>query len=266
MTRPKPLYTRENCTAAYQLNWTLSLFAREPLPPTCQWGSSLSHATEPDGVRVLEQGLTKPELVQFFLSSKPDVAPSQIIRSVKGRLQYLLRDRWPRAFRRNYRIESVGAANSKSLAKYIAGQPKHHPMADPRVQKRFEVLQFHDPKVDLERVRYSSHGQFIYNLQVVIENAEGWHELNPETLMNTRDMVIRSVRAKGHLLSRVGLLSNHLHIAVGCCIDAAPSSVVLSLMNNIAYVQRMRHVLRFSYYVGSFGPYDRNVVRRVFGV
>ncbi len=36
-------------------------------------------------------------------------------------------------------------------------------------------------------------------------------------------------------------------------------------MNNVAYVQQMRPVLRFSFYVGSFGPYDRNVVRRVFG-
>ena len=265
MTRPKPLYTAENCAAAYQLNWSLSLFAREPLPPACQWESSLAEAVEPDGVRVLEQRLTNPDVVQFFLSTKPDVAPSHIIRSVKGRLQYLVRGRSPRAFRRNYRIESVGAVNSKALGKYIAGQTKHHPMVDPRVQTRLEELQFHDPRVDLERMRYSSHGQYIYNLQVVIENAEGWHEVDAKTLLAARDMVIRSARAKGHLLSRVGLLSNHVHITLGCDIEGRPSNVALSFMNNVAYVQRMRPVLRFSFYVGTFGPYDRNVIRRVLG-
>ncbi len=164
MTLRKPLYTCENCTAAYQLNWALSLFAREPLPPVCHWQTALAQATEPDGVRILDQRLARPELVQFFLSSRPEVAPSRIIRSVKGRVQYLLRDRCPRAFRRNYRIESVGTANARSLSKYLDGQTKHHPMADPRVQNRLDGLQFHDPSVDLERVRYSSHGQFIHNL------------------------------------------------------------------------------------------------------
>ncbi len=266
MTPRKPLYTCENCTAAYQLNWALSLFAREPLPPAGQWESSLVRATEPDGVRILEQRLTKPDLVQFFLSSKPEVAPSSIIRSVKGRLQYLLRERCPRAFRRNYRIETVGTANARSLGRYLDGQTQHHPMVDPQVQKQLEALQFHDPTVDLERVRYSGHGQFIHNLQVVIENTEGWHEVDAQILLLTRDMIIRSARVKGYLLSRVALLSNHVHIALGCDMAAAPVDVALSFMNNMAYVRRMRPVLRFSFYVGGFGPYDRNVVRRVFGV
>ena len=265
MTPLKPLYTGENCSAAYQLNWSLSLFGRESLPPACQWGGLLAQATEADGVRVLEQRLTKPDLVQLFLSSKPDVAPSHIVRSVKGRLQYLLRDQTPRAFRRNYRIESVGAANSRSLGKYVAGQAQRHPMVDPRVQKRLEALQFHDPHVDLDRMRYSSHGQFIYNLQVVLENAEGWHEVDGATLLAAREMVIRSARAKGYLLSRIGVLSNHFHIALGCDVEARPADVALSFMNNIAYLRKMRAVLRFSFYVGTFGPYDRNAIRRVLG-
>jgi hypothetical protein len=169
MASPTPLYTTENCIAAYQLNWSLSLFAREALPPVHEWQSSLMQATEADGVRILEQRLMKPNLAQFFLSSKPDCSPSHIVRSIKGRLQYMVRERRPRAFRRNYRIESVGAANSKSL---------------------------------------------------------------------------------------------DLHIALGCDIDVAPSTVALSFMNNVAYLRKMRPVLRFSLYVGGFGPYDRNLVRR----
>ncbi len=99
----------------------------------------------------------------------------------------------------------------------------------------------------------------------MVENTEGWHEVDAQTLILTRDMIIRSARVKGYLLSRVALLSNHVHIALGCDMDAAPADVAMSFMNNIAYVRQMRPVLRFSFYVGSFGPYDRNVVRRVLG-
>ncbi len=90
MARPVPLYALENCTAAYQLNWSLSLFGREALPPICAWQNALTQATEADGVRVLEQRFTKPNLVQFLLSSKPDRAPSHVVRSIKGRLQYIV--------------------------------------------------------------------------------------------------------------------------------------------------------------------------------
>jgi hypothetical protein len=33
-------------------------------------------------------------------------------------------------------------------------------------------------------------------------------------------------------------------------------------MNNLAYVQGMKPMFRFSYYVGTFGPYDRGAIRR----
>ena len=42
----------------------------------------------------------------------------------------------------------------------------------------------------------------------------------------------------------------------------SPASIALSLMNNVAHVQGMKPVLRHSYYVGTFGSYDRDAVRR----
>ncbi len=111
-------------------------------------------------------------------------------------------------------------------------------------------------------MRYSSHGQFVYNLHVVLENEDNWHEIDAAKLLATRAMIIRSAQTKGYLLSRIGLLSNHLRVALGCDINVAPSTVALSFMNNVAYLHQMRSVLRFSFYVGSFGPYDRNLVRR----
>jgi hypothetical protein len=107
---PSPIYTAENCRFAYQLNWSLSIFTTGVLTDATQWLHPLKVAVEADGVRVLEHRLTDDRTHQFLLSTKPHVSPAQAIRSVKGRLQYLLRRQSPKALRRNYHIHSIGSA------------------------------------------------------------------------------------------------------------------------------------------------------------
>jgi len=70
---PKPLYTATNCHGAYQLNWTLSVFWREPIA-SAPWLDPLKQATEPEGVRILEHRLSDPSVSQFFLASVPSNA------------------------------------------------------------------------------------------------------------------------------------------------------------------------------------------------
>lgn len=262
MSKLRPLYTAENCQVAYQLNWSVNAFPRTELPRPDVWLDRLKAATEHDGVRILECQLTSSEVVQLFVSSLPHLSPANIVASVKGRLQYLVRDQFPRAFRRNYRIESVGAANAETLERYVGKQMDRHPMADPRVQQLFERLQFNDPAVDLSQIQTSSSGQYVHNLHVVLENNEGWHECREQVLVATREMIVKSSRAKKYRLSRIGLVSNHIHITLGCGVMDVPRTVALGLLNNLAYVQEMRPVFKFSYYVGTFGNYDRQAIRR----
>ena len=73
-------------------------------------------------------------------------------------------------------------------------------------------------------------------------------------------MMIRTAAKKRWRLSRIAILSNHQHILLGTNATDSPASVALAIMNNLAYAQGMKPVLRFSYYVGTFGPYDRNAV------
>ncbi len=75
-------------------------------------------------------------------------------------------------------------------------------------------------------------------------------------------MIVCTARKKEWRLARIGILSNHIHVLLGAAVTESPASVALSLMNNLAYVQRMKAVLRFSFYVGTFGSYDRDAVRR----
>lgn len=178
MSKPEPIYTPANTTAAYQLNWSLSLFLLEPPPPEIQWLDSLRAATEADAVRILEYRQLDPLTIQFFISTQPPVAPSQIVRSVKGRLQYLVKHAVSKLFHRNYSVRSVGEANSQCLDAYVAKQPARHPMADPRVQKLIESLQYVDALIDLNNPRLSTHGQFLNNLHIVLENREHLNEVS----------------------------------------------------------------------------------------
>jgi REP element-mobilizing transposase RayT len=262
MNKPPPVYTSENTQAAYQLNWSLTLFLRDAIPSPEQWLEPLRHATEPDAVRILEFRFQDERALQFFISTQPRVSPSQMVRSVKGRLQYLVRDNVPKAFQRNYGVYSVGGTNNDRLDAYVAKQPSRHPMADPKVQARIESLQFVDENVNLREARCSSHGRYLHNLHIVLENQEHLHDVSERSLSAVRGMIVRCASNKGHHLARIGLLTNHVHLLLGCNVDDSPQAVAIALMNNIAFTQNMKPVLEFSYYAGTFGPYDRVAIRR----
>ena len=66
----------------------------------------------------------------------------------------------------------------------------------------------------------------------------------------------------GHLLARAGILSDHVHLALGCGIEESPLQVALGYLNNLAYAQGMTAVYQFGFYVGTFGEYDWGAIRR----
>ncbi len=257
-----PLYTQENTTPAFQLNWSVSLFGKAPFPPASDWLEQLKADTERDGVRILEARLEQRNVGQFFVSTRPHMTPSEIVQSVKGRWQYLIRSQHAAVFRRNYYIGSVGSATCQVLDQYVAGQTGRHSMAAPQAQQRLRTLQLHDATIDLSQTRLSNHGQFIYNVQVVVENTDNLHDTRESVLIESRSMLVRTATKKKWRLSRIGFLSNHVHVLLGAHVTESPASLALSIMNNLAFVQGMKPVLRFSYYVGTFGPYDRNAIWR----
>jgi REP element-mobilizing transposase RayT len=256
----QPRYTSNLCSAAYQLNWSLSVFGRESLPSPAIAMKALREALQKDQLKILEFNHNPPNIVQFFVSSQPNANPSDIVRLIKGRWQYLMRTREPLEFRRNYRITSVGTANANVLNSYVNRQPDRHPMADQRVQELIESLQFHDAQVDLTTVRRSSHGEFRYALQVVIESESGWHDVRPSVQAAYRQAIVASCRKHGWLLSRIGLLSNHIHILVGPGIEESPMDVALVLMNNMVFTQGMKPMFRSSFYAGTFGEYNLGAI------
>ncbi|MGB6041970.1 MAG: transposase [Pirellulales bacterium] len=256
----EPLYTPANTKPAYQLNWGLTLFWRTQPISDGTWLSDLQQVVEPDGVRVIKHRFTTGDASQFFVTTKPRVSPSEMIRSVKGRLQHLIRKQLPKAFRRNYCVRSVGAAKRSTVEEYVASQLDHHQMADPRVQQRLAHFQKSDPVVDLSTPSFSAHGEYWYNLHVVVVNDGRWMEIREEVLSKLSRTIERVAVKHRHQLSRVGLLADHIHATMRCLVDQSPQDVALAYLNNCAYACGMKQVFQFSYYVGTFGEYDRNAV------
>jgi REP element-mobilizing transposase RayT len=238
------------------------VFWTRAVPTPASWLPSLQEVVEPDGVRLLEHRIARENVSQFLVSTQPSVAPASCIRSIKGRLQYLVRDVVPKAFRRNYRICSLGEGNQAAIEQYVTVQMQHHPMADPRVEAILAPHQFVDPKLNLAIPRRSGHGEFVYNLHLVVVHQERFTEIREEYIRRTSDMLKGVALKKKHLLSRIGLVADHMHWTLGCNIDESPLEVGLSYLNNLAFAHGMRPVYQFGFYAGTFGSYDMGAVRR----
>ena len=256
-----PIYTAENTHAAYQLNWALSLFANAPLPHENMWLSAVTEGAERDGIRILEWRYSQMDVVQFWLSTTPLVKPSAVIKSIKGRMQTAIRSEQPQAFRRNYRLESIGAANVEQTLDYIALQPQRHAAETAPAQQQMEDRQLCDPEVDLTRIRFSAHGEFIHNLHLSLELPPDACDWDTDSFDIARQMLRKVCAKHGWLLARAGLVADHIHVGVGCGIDDVPQEVALSVLNNLAFAFGMQPCFRFSYYAGTFGPFNRGAIR-----
>ena len=211
-------------------------------------------------MRVIKHRLTTGQASQFFVSSKPQVTPADLIRSVKGRLQYIIRSDDPKAFRRNYSLRSIGSATRTVVENYVAGQLGHHQMASPQVHERLARFQSSYPHVDLSKPTFSSHGQFWYNLHIVIVNEFRDMMVEEEVLRCLSNVIDAAALKHRHALSQRALLGDHIHMTMGCPIIQSPETIALGYLNNCAYACGMKPVFQFSYYVGTIGEYDRGAV------
>lgn len=255
----KPIYTCENTAFAYQLRWGITLNWATPVEESI-WLDSVSSLLESDHIRILSwRWLTKVS-IQFVISTQPNIKPVFIIQRLKGRIQYAVREKVPKAFRSNYALRSFGTQERQIVEGYIAAQPSHHAMPTEKSQQIFEDLRFVDEKVDLSVMQKTTHGVYWYNLHMVIVNSERWRDINEDRLQRVKRVVLRCGVQKHCRISRLSILADHLHLAIGCPIDDSPSAVVLSMMNNIAWVYGMKPVLQYSAFIATFGEYDHRAI------
>jgi REP element-mobilizing transposase RayT len=257
---PAPIYTPENCQFACPLQWGLTVFWRSA-SASDEWFRDLASALEPDDIRLLGHRFNSPCISQFTVSTLPHVAPILIVQRVKGRLQHLLRKQFPKAFQGNFALRSFGKVTRETIEEYVASQVDHRPMADPRVDERLRHLQIVNEDIDLSQPQRTSQGLFWHNLHLVFVHRDRWMEVREEKLQAVRQMILRASKAKGYLLSRAGILSDHVHLTVGCPFAESPLKVALGFINNLAYAHGMRDVYQYGAYIGTFGEYDNRAVK-----
>ncbi len=261
MTTRTPIYWPQSTAAAWQLDWSLTVFWRKA-PFANDWLDDLRTSLEPDGIRVLEHRFSQIDRSLFLLSTTPSVTPTHVIQRVKGRLQHLVRARCPSALRRNYDLHSVGSTRRDKTEQYVATQLTHHFPDDPDPRAVLFDLQIVNPELDLSQPRFTAHGRYRCNLHLVLVHDDRWRQTQSAVHEQVRAMIRRAAGSKGHLLSRLGVLPDHLHLVLGFSPDESPQEIALSYMNNIAYVYGMTPVLKPSYYVGTIGEYDLGAIRK----
>ncbi len=259
---PQPLYAAESANPAYCLRycWTGFPSTMFTLPSEAVL-RKIKPLWEADGLRLLEHRWSE-EKIQLTFSASTEVSPTFVAHRAKGRLQYALRTAGsPQRFSRKVSVRSLGNNTSQTVEEYIRNQVASERFADPSFEATLCDLIYHDPGVDLAKPTASAHGRYWYNLHLVLVVAKRHRIQNTSFLEIIRDGCLRIAAVRGHRISTMSVLPDHLHLALRCNIVRSPSEVANCFQNNLAFLAGQSPIWEPNYYVGTFGEYTMNAVR-----
>jgi REP element-mobilizing transposase RayT len=261
---PTPIYTADDVSVHYELQWAFTLFWKTA-PGTDSWLPELSELTEADGVRILQHRFSQPNCSLFLTSTQPQISPATISWSIKGRLQRMVRPTYPVAFQRNYDLRSAGSTSREKVESYVAAQATHHLSDNSSLCALFSDLAMLNSDIDLSKARFTAHARYWANLHLVF--VHNWRQAitDPDIWIGIRKMLRRASQSKGHLLSRAGFVPDHLHFTIGIHPSESPLEVALSYMNNLAWVHNQKAIFMPSFYVATFGEYDLGAIHPATG-
>lgn len=261
---PQPLYDPTSARAAFDLRytWTGWPSRREFEHVRPESLNELKQVWEQDGLRLLESTWTL-DAVKLTFSTTQYVSPVLVAGRAKGRLDHAMRTTgFPISFSRKVAVRSVGENTRQNVEQYIARQVSKERFVDPRFEARMEEFTVHNPDVDLSQPAASARGRYWYNLHLVLVVVERGCITDYEVLALLRDRSIAISAKKGYLWSGLSVMPDHLHIALRGPIDDSPAEIAGSLQNNLAYAVGQNRIWEDSYYVGTFGEYNMEAIRR----
>jgi len=261
---PQPLYDPAKIEPAYQLrySWTgwTSRGAKLPEPPPSF--DELNKQWEKDGLRALEQR-TFDESIQILFSVTPAVSPVHLAARAKGRLDHAFRSAGkPMTWSRKLAVRAVGNNTRDDVEQYISRQVEKEGFGDPRHSEWLSQYTIEDASIDLSSPTESGSGRYWNNLHVVLVVDGRFRFCDSAPLQTIRDGCLRIAKAKGHAISRLSVMPEHLHVAMRAPIDKSPNDVVHAYQNNLAFYLNHGRVWRDTFYVGTFGEYGMSAVRR----
>ncbi len=260
----EPFYSSEHSTPAYQLRYDWTGWPSDgdlPPEPDEEFFTTLSNRWEDDGIRLLERRWSSGE-VHLCASVKPPVSPVDFAARMKGRLQHALRkNETPIKFSRKLSMRGVGETKADTVETYIENQVANEGMADPKFEEFLEQFTVIDESVDLSKPTESNSGRYWYNLHLVLVIRDRFRVTDEERLSKLRDGTLRIAQLKGHRISRLSVIPDHLHVAMRANIEHSPEEIALNHLNNLANLLRQEAFWQPSYYVGTVGAYDMGAIR-----
>lgn len=262
---PQPLYNSRDQNPAYQLRYTWcgwrSKTALEPIPDAA-W-NSLSAAWESDGLRLLERSARNDRILLTF-SATPQVSPVVLAKKAKGRFQHALNALSPRPiqFSRKLAVRTIGDNTSYTVRRYVESQVEAASFVDPRFAEVLRQFTIADDSIDLSQPSETKSGRYWYNLHLVLVTEGRFRFADEAALRLLRDGSMKIAAKKGYRIATLSVMPDHLHLALRGDITHPPEETALAFQNNLAFMLNRGPIWRPGYYVGTFGEYDMDVIRR----
>jgi len=261
----KPLYNAHDQQPAFALRHTWSGWASKGdlrALPESSW-TDLVALWGKDGLRLLERAV-QPDSALLTFSTTPAVSPVFLAARAKGRLQHAFRTgaSEPVDFSRKVAVRCVGENTSESVLAYIHSQVRNEEFIDPRFAEFLEQFTVINSQVDLSQPAPTNSGRYWYNLHLVLVTDSRCRVIDEATLTLIRDGSFRVAEKKGHQIAALSVMPDHLHVALRANPEHSPEEVALAFQNNLAFMLGKGAIWRPGYYVGTFGEYNMNAIRR----
>jgi REP element-mobilizing transposase RayT len=198
-----------------------------------------------------------PEEIQVTVKATPEIAPTDIARLIKGRLDHALRQAGtPVKFSRKVTLRSLGNNTSRTVVNYVNNQLEQIDLADPRYRDMLAHNAVEDNAVDLTKPSETNSGRYWYNLHLVFVTSGRYRSNGKITLRNMREHTISVSKDTQCRIKAFSLMPDHIHIALRGNIAMSPQDIGLAFQNGLAdAVGRFRY-WQENFYTGTFSEYD----------
>jgi REP element-mobilizing transposase RayT len=116
--------------------------------------------------------------------------------------------------------------------------------------------------VDLSIATQTARGRYWCNLHLVLVVDKHTRIGSFEVLTGIRDTFLRIAANRCHAISRLAVMPDHLHATLRAPPESSPIDLVYCYQNNLAYLERLGRVWSSGYYVGTFGDYSMQAIRK----
>lgn len=263
---PTPIYTTDNTRPVHKIRygWTGWLNPGEKFPETMGNGiEACIAAWRKDGLE-LDDWHTEDRRIQCLFAAGTDVSPSLCASRAKGRLQYALRQHeTPVKFSRRVGLRSLGDNTREVVARYLDKQVGKSDYIDPRFKDYLTQFTVDDPETVLNSPLRTGHGEYWYNLHLVIVVQDRRNPMTRnETLETARKTCFKIARKHGYQIAELAIMPDHIHCMLRGNHAQSPQEIGLCYLNNLAYVLGYNRCWSEEFYVGTFSEYTVDAILR----